>query len=46
MPTTTQNYDDLAHAIAKILQADDETIEKMEDGIVKSEIISLRSEEE
>jgi hypothetical protein len=44
MNPSTQNHDNLAHAIAKIIQADDETIEKMEDGIVKSEIISIRGD--
>jgi hypothetical protein len=42
MTTAMHNQDDLAHAISKILQADQEVIQELEDGIVKEEIISLR----
>ena len=42
MTTTIHHQDDLAHAIAKIIQADEEVIQNLDDGIVKSEIISLR----
>jgi hypothetical protein len=42
MTTTMHNQDDLAHAISKIIKADQEVVQELEDGIVKEEILSIR----
>lgn len=38
--------DDLDHAIAKIIQADEKVIQELKDGIVKQEIIQLRENQQ